>query len=353
MLRKIPYEPAELKIVGEIPSRFGGPPTPVRNAPVSGRENLQALYQSKQPYWLPTSSSEQGTISVPLYNNLLGRGGPDGTVDAFGLEWVYVESAMGSIVHPGTPHVENANELKDKVVYPDLDSWDWAGAAEETKVDMTRAGVISLVNGFWFERLISFMDFAPAAVALVDEDQQDAVKSFFEDMTDFAIKVVDKFLQYWPALDGINIHDDWGAQKNAFFSDEVARELFLPYMKELTGHVHSKGRFCTLHSCGNIEKKVQIFIEGGFDQWDPQTMNDTHKLYEDFGDQIVISVIPEVFDPETTSEDEQRQRARDHVDRFVQPGKPSMLGVYGNWALQAPAFANELYEYSRKKYLSF
>jgi hypothetical protein len=82
-------------------------------------------------------------------------------------------------------------------------------------------------------------------------------------------------------------------------------------------------------------------------------MNDTHKLYEDFGDQIVISVIPEVFDPETTSEDEQRQRARDHVDRFVQPGKPSMLGVYGNWALQAPAFANELYEYSRKKYLSF
>jgi len=312
---------------------------------------LAALFFEREPYWLPTFS-EQGMLFPALYNNQLGRGGPDGTVDAFGLEWVYVESAMGSIVRPGTPFVEDANELKDKVSYPDLDSWDWAGAASSMPIDMARSCQMSLTNGFWFERLISFMDFAPAAIALVDEDQKDAIKKFFEEMTDFGIKVVDKFLEYWPALDGINIHDDWGAQKNAFFSNEIAREMFLPYMKELTGHIHSKGRYCTLHSCGNIEDRVQVFIDGGFDQWDPQTMNNTQKLYEDFGDQIIISVVPDMYDVENTSEDEQRQRARDHVDRFVQPKKPSMIGFYGAWAL-TPAFSSEMYEYSRKKYLSF
>jgi len=36
-----------------------------------------------------------------------------------------------------------------------------------------------LINGFWFERLISFMGFEGAAEALIDEDQTDAVKAIF------------------------------------------------------------------------------------------------------------------------------------------------------------------------------
>jgi hypothetical protein len=351
MLRKIPYEQSELEIVDEIPGFFGGPGTPVRNFPVSARENIASLFFEKEPYWVPTFA-EQGMVLPNLYNNLLGRGGPAGTIDAFGIEWVWVESAGGSIVRPGEPLLKDANEWKDKIKFPDIDKWDWKAAAAESKIDLKNSSVMSFVNGFWFERLISFMDFAPAAIALLDEDQQDAVKSLFEASTDFAIKAVDKFCEYWPALDGINIHDDWGAQKDAFFSEAVAREFFLPYMKELTSHIHSKGRYCTLHSCGHVENRVQIFAEGGFDQWDPQPMNDTHKLYDEWGDKIIISVIPDPFDPQTTPESEQRQRARDFVDRFANPKKPCMIGFYGAGAL-TPAFGDELYEYSRKKFLSF
>jgi hypothetical protein len=171
----------------------------------------------------------------------------------------------------------------------------------------------------------------------------------FEASTEFACKVVDKLCEYWPAMDGIQFHDDWGSQRDPFFSEEIARKLFLPNMKTLCDHIHSKGRYTSMHSCGHVESRVHIFIEAGVDQWDPQTMNDTHKLYDEVGDKIIISVVPAPFDPATTSEDAQRQAARDHVDRFCKPGKPSMLGFYA-YPMATPAFLDEAYEYSRKHY---
>ncbi|MDR2517473.1 MAG: hypothetical protein LBC88_08855 [Spirochaetaceae bacterium] len=350
MVRKIPYVKREQTAVDEIPGFMGGPPVPVRNTPVSARENTAALYHEGQPYWLPLPSDASFFVP-PLYNNNLGRGGPGGITDAFGIAWEWIDAAGGSIVRPGEPLMASANEWKEKVKFPDLDAWDWEGEAQRQKIDTRFSGMISLINGFWFERLVSFMDFSEAAIALIDPDQQDAIKELFEASTGFACRLVDKLCAYWPALDGIQVHDDWGAQKDPFFSNEVAYEFFVPYMKVLTDHIHAKGRYTSLHSCGHVEHRVRCFIDGGFDQWDPQTMNDTHRLYDEFGDKIIISVIPDFFDAAATPEEDQRQAARNHVDRFCQPGKPSMLGFYA-MPVMTPAFISEIYEYSRRHYFN-
>ncbi|MDR0468862.1 MAG: methyltransferase [Peptococcaceae bacterium] len=347
-MRNIPFEKTELRIIDSIPARFGGADMPVRDTPVSARENMNALFYEKHPFWTPIPV-DSGMVMPTLYSEKLGRGGPGGTTDAFGIEWEYVETAGGSMVRPGAPYVADANELLDKIKFPNLNEWDWAAQADEFKVDKNRASQISLVNGFWFERLVSFMDFGPAAVALIDDEQKSAVKSFFEASTEFGKKVIDKLVEYWPGITGINVHDDWGSQKAPFFSEEVAYELFVPFMKDLTDHIHAKGRYATLHSCGHLVNRVQCFIDGGFDAWDPQTMNDTQGMYEKYGDKIIIAVIPDSFDPEKTPEDEQRRRARDYFDKFCKPGKPSYVGVYGSPML-TQAFSDELYEYSRKKY---
>ncbi|MCL2125664.1 MAG: methyltransferase [Oscillospiraceae bacterium] len=351
MNRKIPFEKNELLAIDTIPGFFGGPDMPLRNTPVSPKENIAAMYYDRHPYWTP-GSADAGMIMPPLYNDNLGRGGPGGITDAFGIEWEYVEQVHGSIVRPGTPFMADVNEWKDKVIFPDIDKWDWAGAAEENKIDTRRSFQLSFVNGFWFERLISFMDFLPAAMALIDEDQKDAIKELFEATTAFAMKLVDKFCEYWPALDGFNVHDDWGAQKAPFFSQETAYELFVPHMKALTDHIHSKGRFATLHSCGHNFLRVQCFIDGGFDSWEPQAMNDTPGLYEQFGDKLIFSVMPDVFDPKTATEDEMRQAARNFVDKYCKPGKPSTVN-YAAGEMMTPAFTEELYEYSRKRYGGF
>ena len=74
----------------------------------------------------------------------------------------------------------------------------------------------------------------------------------------------------------------------------------------------------------------------------------TWKEYELYGDQIIIGVMPEQFDPAALTEKEIRQKAREYVDRFMQPGKPSILSFNGQ-SVCTPEYLEELYEYSRKK----
>ncbi|MDR2529923.1 MAG: methyltransferase [Oscillospiraceae bacterium] len=348
MNRPIPFSKTELTPIDSIPGFFGRPALPIFNTPLSARENYNAFYWERRPWWLPAPS--EGTMLIdPLYNDRLGRGGPDGTTDSFGIEWEYIASAGGSIVRPGEPFVRDANELKDKIKFPDIDSWDWAKTAAETKCDSRILTTISFVNGFWFERLISFMDFAPAAMALIDDEQSDAVAAFFDESTAFACKLVDKYCEYFPGLDGFDIHDDWGAQKAPFFSESVAYELFVPHMKQLTDHIHSKGRVVTLHSCGHVEDRVKCFIDGGFDAWTPQAMNDTHRLYDEVGDKIAIAVIPEKFDPATTSPEKQRELGMAFAEKFTQPRKLATVSYYGGDYF-TPAFHEGLYEKSREIY---
>ncbi len=348
MFRKIPYVPSELRVVDELPGMFGRPPTPLLNYPVTFRENAAAMYFEKKPFWMPTSSQSRGMGSA-VYNDNLGRGIGHDNTDAFGIEWEWIPSAGGSIVRPGEPLMSDVNEWKDKIHFPDLDSYDWEAEAKKVKMDGRFPYQITLLNGFWFERLISFMDFAPAAMALIDEEQQDAVLELFQATTDFGCKVVDKLCELYPMLDGINVHDDWGAQKAPFFSDEIAHTFFVPFMRQFTDHIHSKGRYATLHSCGHIEDRVNCFIDAGFDQWDPQTMNNIHDLYERWGDKIVLGVWPDPFDVEHRTEEQQREEARKFVAQFTQEGKPAIFGHYGAWAA-TPAFLEELYVCSRKRY---
>ena len=344
MSRSIPFSDQERKVIGEHVGFFGMV-SPVYNTPLNPRENVQALYFDKKPYWQVNGRADVEFLIPDLYNDKLGRS-PNNT-DTFNRFWEFHEIAQGSITRGGNPLFEDVNEWKDHIVIPDVDEWDWEKCAEDTKMDTRYSPIVSLVNGYGFERMISFMDFIPAAMALVDEDQHDAIIEMLGALTDLAIKVIDKLCEYYPCLDGINIHDDWGSQQAPFFSEEIARKLFVPFLKQMTDHIHSKGRYVSLHSCGHNEDRIQLFIDAGFDEWQPQTMNNTAKLYEEYGDQIIIGVYPDDVGPDAT-DDDYRQAARDYVDRFCLPGKPSLLGM--NDVAMNPVFSAELYEYSRKHY---
>jgi hypothetical protein len=330
-------------VIDTLPSFFG-PGNPLRDTPVTPKENIAALFFDRHPYWLPLPG-DSAVILPSIYNDRLGRGGPDGITDVFGIEWEWVESAKGSIVRPGEPLLENANEWTDKIKIPDIDAWDWAEEAEKTKLDKRISTQVTLVNGFWFERLVSFMDFAPAAMALIDDDQKDAVKALFAAMTDLGIKLVDKFCEYWPGLDGFNLHDDWAAQRAPFFSQETAYEMFVPYMKALTDHIHSKGRYVTLHSCGRGEARVRCFIDAGFDGWDPQAMNDTPG-YAVVRRQNLHLRLPERFD--RNYREEEQRRAGANLRRRLQNRKTGTVGFYSERC--DPGFTEAVY-YSRARSL--
>lgn len=344
-IRKPEFSPRELEIVDSKTSMFGGE-YKMFNTPISYRENYIAHYASKEP-WYAAVHSESVSMSSPDYQNNLSRPYKKDMVDCFGVQWKWVEEVGGSITPGGNPVFADANEWRDKIKMPDIDSWGWEEAAKAIP-DNRFACNFTLLNGFWFERLISLMDFENAAIALVDDDQKDAIKDLFEELTNLGIRLVDKFCEYWPCIDFFTLHDDWGSQKAPFFSDEVAREMFLPYMKELVSHIHSKGRFVTLHSCGHVEDRIDIFIESGLDGWQGQKMNDIRGLYEAYGDKIVLEAWPKDFD--VNDDAAAIESAKDYVDFFCNPGKTALLGYNCGDALKSEAFRATLYEYSRKKF---
>ena len=353
------FDAAELNVVAEIPSLFGGPATPIYNFPVTPKEAYAAML-ARKPIWEPTTV-ETRLFAPRIHPDNVARAfafeaqsfdplTEGGGKDMFGIEWEYVPLVGGSMVRPGKPLMEDATEWTEKIVWPDIESWDWEGCAKLNTEYVTCDKYVKcwFMNG-WFERLISFMEFDGAIMAMVDEDQTDAVKALFDKLTDLYIRMFDKFITYFPGIDGFLIHDDWGSQRETFFSPAVVEEMIVPYMKRVTDFLHSKGKICELHSCGQILKQVPNMIAAGWDCWTPQPMNDVQKIYELYGDKIVIGAMPDEFDPATATEEEQRACARKFAEEYCQPNKPTYLNSYSA-GLLTPAFREELYKQSRIQY---
>jgi hypothetical protein len=96
-------------------------------------------------------------------------------------------------------------------------------------------------------------------------------------------------------------------------------------------------------------KQVPNMIAAGWDSWTPQAMNDTQKIYELYGDKILIAVIPDSFDPSTATEEEQREAAKAYAEKFCSREKPSIFSFYAA-PLLTPVFREELYKQSRILY---
>jgi len=354
---KIPFDEKEIENCEVQETRRGK--TYRFQYPVSPREGALASIRDRKPLWILTGAEIQdftpsvipdniARAMVSEYQRCETRGGKD----MFGVEWEFIPVAGGSMVKPGHPLLEDANDWEKVIQFPDIDSWDWAGSAEKNKdyFDPERFHRMTLLNGCWFERLISFMDFEGAAMALLDEEQEDALKALLHKTTDLYIHLIDKVLEYFP-IDGFMLHDDWGSQMAPFFSEDAARTFFLPEMKRIVDHVHSVGKIIELHSCGHNEARCGVFVDAGFDGWRPMPMNDTPALYEKYGDKINIGITyDKPFDPETATEEEQKAAARDFVARFTVPGKAGEFATGHNQKISTEVFLKELYRESRKRF---
>lgn len=356
----IKFNENELEVI-EISKAFRDANVPVFNFPVTMKEAWREMALNRKPIWLNTGVEVFNFYPDIIPDNrargFVNDGGvvlkneEKGGADMFGIKWVFVPVAGGSMEDPEQEHLfDDANDWEEHIVWPDVDSWDWEGCAARNKemLDTDKFVYVPLLNGFGFERLISFMGFEDAAVALVDEDQHDALKALLDKTSDLYCKIVDKFCEHF-AIDGFLIHDDWGTQRAPFFSFEAGKELIVPYMKKVVDRIHSHGKVAELHSCGCNEMQIENYIAAGWDIWGPMAnINDTKKLFADYGDKIVIGVNPDAYDPENDSEEVIRAKAKEFAETyFGDPNKVCIINRYFSPYLQG-AYAEELYKVSRQ-----
>ncbi|MDO4617125.1 MAG: uroporphyrinogen decarboxylase family protein [Lachnospiraceae bacterium] len=356
------YNPSELEIKGyKAPLRKGDPQLPEFNRPITPRENLELLFNEKTPYWMPVLGMRGWDIHVfrprmfpdnaathlvydaenPIqYDSMIQEGW-------FGLPWEYVPVAGGATVHPGEPKVPSMENWEEYITLPDVDALDWEGSAaintEYLKTDNMRQ--IAFLSCLW-ERLISLMDVENAAIALIDEDEQEGVHRFFDQMCNIYDKMIEYAQKYY-GIDMVLWHDDWGTQKSTFFSVETHREMILPYMKRIVDSCHKRGLYFELHSCGLNETLVPNMIEAGIDLWCGQNVNDFEKLAHTYKDSSIVFGIP---CPSFTAEDSDEvkiQAARDIVERY----KGCRIAISCLFGYPDEVFGNAIYEFSRREYM--
>lgn len=296
------------------------------------------------PSVIPDNIARAFVLCGEDFDNEKYGGGPD----MFGTIWEYEPVARGSMVRPGNPRMTDVNDWRKIITLPDVDSWDWKKSREMNAGYLEKWNdmwiLFTILTG-WFERLISLMDFENAALALIDEDQTDAIHDFFNEITKVYCRIVDKVAEYYPEVECIVVHDDWGSQRSLFFSQDAAMEIIVPHMKTLVDHIHSKGLFADLHSCGHTEDRIEAYLAAGWDAWCPQPMNDSISLQEKYGDRILI--LPNLTIPENMTEEEETELAKSLAKQFARPGKATMLGH----VTLPEHMEREFYRYSRLELL--
>ena len=324
------------------------------DSPISARENIRLAYQKKN-LWLPhrkdlfwfCPSIIPDSIARAWVTEAEPYDGPVGGKDMFGIEWEYVPSARGSIVRPGNPTLTDISQWREVIQFPDVDSWDWEGSAKmnnEWLKNDDRYMNLCLYTGF-FERLISFMDFGPAAYALMNRKTKDDVKALMDAFADTWIKIIDKAHEYYGHnIDGIALHDDWGSQDRGFFRESQVMEMIVPYMQRVTKHCHELGYTTELHSCGRLDKIVQCIPAAGWGSWNCMSINDFPTDFELYGDQFIISVTPEDA-PEDAPLEEHLAAAKKFVDMYCDPNKP----IFVDRGQVTKEFLDEVYRLSRIK----
>lgn len=369
------YSPEEQNVVGtnklgasfvDMMSAFGQPfpdTEPVYNRPITPRENLKRLLNGKNPYWLPFA--EFGGFSTEDVQCFFPRQIPDNHVchlcvdggdtacqypslilnsSWFDLEWEFVPVTGGATVHPGNPKIIDMSEWEKTVKLPDLDAVNWKemGSMNQEYLNTDKFNMLNILNGPW-ERLMSLMDVENAAIALIDESQEEGLHRFFDAYCDFLDAYIGRVTENC-RIDGVLMHDDWGHQNGPFFSHQTAENMLFPYLKRIVESCHKRGLFYEQHSCGRNETFIDLYVKAGVNLYCPQDINDFDDLLERAkGSQLMIGIpfpdLPMDADPGMIKEEAVKWFEHYKDYRFVSSS-----------FLAHPVLSAEIYELSRKEY---
>ena len=352
-MQKIPFSEKEFEVKGMFlnTTRSFGVPREIWNFPITVAENLKAAIAGQDYMYMPTVGdivniesrvnldhiARAEVMDLGPEQTLEEKGGPD----LFGVEWVFVPQVGGSMENPDIPHLlTDANEWYDKVKFPDIDALDWdsVGALNAPFKKETRIVGCCFQNGL-FERLISFMGFEGAALAMIDEDQQDALKELYDKLADMYINMIQHYIDQLDVQE-VLFHDDWGSQRAPFFSVDTCREMLVPALRKIADFCHSKGMIFQQHSCGKNELLVPAMIDAHVDLWCGQPMNDKYMLVQKYGDKIMLGVETPDLAPDA-SESEIDEAAHAFVEKYS--GKRIMASN----RMASDAFNKAMYKYSR------
>ena len=313
--------------------------TPVFDAPISRKENFLRAARRDNPMWAPVLYTD---IQTRLINELADEKpaqgdkpgvqlGPRFTEmpkydyvyhDPYGNSWSWVVQAGGSMLTPGTKVLEDICDWEKVIKLPSVDDWNYRETAEKfmkESYDPEKVMHINIHQGLT-EMLVAFLGgYEEGMTALAIEPE--ACVDFFNFYAQHMIEYFD-FLDTLYPIDFITYHDDWGTERDTFFSEKMMEELVYEPTKKIVDHIKGKGKVFELHTCGNIERFMPYMCDLNIDFLQIQRRaNDMPMLKQKYGDRIGFNATIEGLDPgENFTDDELREKVRKTLELYGKGG---------------------------------
>ena len=279
---------------------FGGDGValPAFEHPISVRENFYRAARRDHPRWVPFPAADMqerhmchlanhGPAGLQLGPNLGAKAERYVYHDPFGNSWTWDRNAGGACMTPGTRVCDDILDWEKQVRFPDYHEFDLADTAAEflkTTYDPALVLHIDIYHGP-FQALSDLLGgFAEALEAMFVEPE--ASRAFFDRYAEWMIWWIDTLSALYP-VDMFTVHDDWGTEKDAFFSPAMMEKLLYEPTKRMIDHVHGLGKLYQFHCCGRVEKFMDAFCALGPDFMQLQRrVNDTPKYKALYGDRL-------------------------------------------------------------------
>jgi hypothetical protein len=186
-------------------------------------------------------------------------------IDWFGVSWTFVQQVGGAIVTPGTHRLKDITRWDTELDFPVFEEYDWREKADRFLRDAYIPGKVVNMNfgqGLT-EGLIALLGgYTEGMLAFAEEP--DAVRAFLNKFADHTIEMFDLLYEVLP-IHMISYHDDWGTEKDTFFSERMMEDIVFQPTKRIVDHIRGKGVAFQHHCCGNITRFLPYMTELGID----------------------------------------------------------------------------------------
>lgn len=243
------------------------------------REIFKSILRREIPERFPKDGTVQLSF-VPGEHSME----PQGGLDWFGVFWKR-EADGTQVVPPGQTRIESMEDWRS--VMPNVHEDEVKSWGEKTSAGYDRENCVQIVGiqSGHFERMQSLVGFEDALTAFYE--YPDETKEYMRAMTDYKIELFRQIKKYYNP-DIVSPHDDWGANKNMFFSPAIWREFIKPELKRLVDATHEMGMLYEQHTCGYITQIFGDMVECGVDMAEIQAVNDLAAIKKDYGNAIIL-----------------------------------------------------------------
>ena len=336
---------------------------PAFEHPIPIKENFYRAARRDHPRWVPFPAADMQSLHMCH----LANHGPEGVQlgphlgatadrytykDPFGNSWTWDRNAGGACMTPGTFVCDDILKWEEQIRFPDYHEFDLADTAADflkNRYDPDRALHIDIYHGP-FQALSDLLGgFAEALEAMFVEPE--ASRAFFDRFADWMIWWIDTLSALYP-VDMFTVHDDWGTEKDAFFSPAMMEELLFEPTKRIIDHVHALGKLYEFHNCGRVEKFMDAFCALGPEFMQLQRrVNDTPKYKALYGDRLGFNTGIEGMERGKRCSKAEQARLIDESVALYGPGGGFLPAFYGAdpeslWDAYAELYCagRELYE---------